>query len=125
MGADTKPVLCPPNLAPEGPCLPRATLYLICTTPGSCPVSRLVLFSCSVVSDSLRLHGLQPARLLCPWDSPGKNPGMVCHSLLQGLFPTQRHGFHVSGIAGGFLTTEPPGNPPHPVSQFLPVTWGV
>ena len=35
--------------------------------------------SCSVVSDSLRLHGLQPARLLCPWDSPGKNTGVGCH----------------------------------------------
>ena len=29
--------------------------------------------SCSVVSDSLRPHGLQPARLLCPWDFLGKN----------------------------------------------------
>ena len=29
--------------------------------------------SCSVVSDSLRPHGLQPTRLLCPRDSPGKN----------------------------------------------------
>ena len=26
-----------------------------------------------VVSNSLQLHGLQPSRLLCPWDSPGKN----------------------------------------------------
>ena len=30
-------------------------------------------FSTSVMSDSLRPHGLQPARLLCPWDSPDKN----------------------------------------------------
>ena len=29
------------------------------------------------------------ARLLCPWDSPGKNTGVGCHSLLQGIFPTQ------------------------------------
>ena len=43
----------------------------------------------SVVSDSLRPHGLQPARLLCPWDSPGKNTGVGSHSLLQGIFPTQ------------------------------------
>ena len=28
-------------------------------------------------------------RLLCPWDSPGKNTGVGCHSLLQGLFLTQ------------------------------------
>ena len=30
-----------------------------------------------------RPHGLQPARLLCPWDSPGKNTGVGCHFLLQ------------------------------------------
>ena len=32
----------------------------------------------------LRLHGLQPARLLCPWESPGKKTGVGCHFLLQG-----------------------------------------
>ena len=32
---------------------------------------------------------LQPARLLCIWDSPGKNTGVGCHALLQGIFPTQ------------------------------------
>ena len=45
--------------------------------------------SCSAVSYSLGLHGLQPARLLCPWDSPGNNTGVGCHSLLQGIFSTQ------------------------------------
>ena len=30
-----------------------------------------------------------PARLLCPWESPGKNTGVGCHFLLQGIFPTQ------------------------------------
>ena len=43
----------------------------------------------SVMSDSLLSHGLQPTRLLCPWDSPGKNTGVGCHALLQGIFPTQ------------------------------------
>ena len=33
-------------------------------------------------------HGL-PARVLCPWDFPGKNTGVGCHFLLQGIFPTQ------------------------------------
>ena len=28
------------------------------------------------------------ARLFCPWDSPGKNTGVGCHALLQGIFPT-------------------------------------
>jgi len=35
------------------------------------------------VSDSVRPHGLQPTRLLRPWDSPGKNTGVGCHFLLQ------------------------------------------
>ena len=33
--------------------------------------------------------GLQPARLLCPWNSPGKNTRVGCYFLLQGIFPTQ------------------------------------
>ena len=36
------------------------------------------------MSDSLWPHGLQSARLLGPWDSPGKNTGVGSHSLLQG-----------------------------------------
>ena len=36
--------------------------------------------SLSVVSDSLRPHGLQPTRLLPPWDSPGKSIGVGCQS---------------------------------------------
>ena len=37
---------------------------------------------------TLQPHGLPPARLLCPWNSLGKNTGEGCHSLLQGIFPT-------------------------------------
>ena len=48
-----------------------------------------VQFSHSVVSDSLQPHGLQPVRLLSPWDSPGKNIGVGFHFLLQGIFLTQ------------------------------------
>ena len=45
---------------------------------------------CSVVSHPLQPHGLWPARLLCPWDSSGKNTGVGHHALLlQGIFPTQ------------------------------------
>ena len=36
----------------------------------------------SVVSDSLWPHGLQPTRLLRPWDFPGKSTGVGCHRLL-------------------------------------------
>ena len=35
--------------------------------------SHFLMHACSIV----QLHGLQPARLLCPWDAPGKNTGVV------------------------------------------------
>ena len=43
----------------------------------------------SVVSDSLKPHGLEPAKLLCPWDFPDRNTGLGCHFVLQGIFPTR------------------------------------
>ena len=39
-------------------------------------------WSCSVVSDSSWPHGLQPTRLLHPWDFPGKSTGVGCHCFL-------------------------------------------
>ena len=47
------------------------------------------VFSHPAVPDSLRPHGLYPARLLRPWDSPGKHTGVGGHFLLQGIFSTQ------------------------------------
>ena len=47
------------------------------------------MLSRSVVPNSSRPHGLQPARFLCPGDSPGKNTGVGCYALLQRSFPTQ------------------------------------
>ena len=41
-------------------------------------------WSRSVVSNPQRPHGLQPTRLLRPWDFPGKSTGVGCHRLLQG-----------------------------------------
>ena len=49
----------------------------------------------SFVSDSWQPHGLQSARLLRPWDSPGKNTGVGCHALLQGIFLTQGSNLHL------------------------------
>ena len=45
--------------------------------------------SLSVVSDSLWPQRLQPARLLCPRNSPGKNNGVANCSFRQGILPTQ------------------------------------
>ena len=52
-------------------------------------VALLLLFSHSVVSDSLPPHGLKSTKLLCPWDFPGESTGASCHFLLQGIFTTQ------------------------------------
>ena len=50
-----------------------------------CVCASVCVFGCL----SLRPHRLQPTRPLCPWDSPGKNTGVGCHFLPQGIFPTQ------------------------------------
>ena len=75
------------------------TYFLVWRQPLSCCiftwwkewalVSSSPCVSRSVMSDSLQPHGEQPFRLLCPWDFPGKNTGVGCHSLLQGIFLTQ------------------------------------
>ena len=47
-------------------------------------------------------------RILCPWDSPGKNTGMGCHFLLQGIFLTQGSNLHLltsPALASRFFTT--------------------
>ena len=62
-----------------------------------------VIFNCiinnTVMSDSLLPCGLQPARLLCPWDFPGNSTGVGCHFLLQGIFHCRQM----------LLPSEPPG----------------
>ena len=49
-----------------------------------CVVSMRGAHACSLTHSCL-----QPTRLLGPWDSPGKNTGVGCHFLLQGVFPPQ------------------------------------
>ena len=66
----------------------------------------------------------EPTRLLCLWDSPGKNTGVGCHALLQGIFPTQGLNPHLLCLLHrqvSSLPLAPPGKPPL-VSQlcYLP-----
>ena len=78
-----------------------------------CSFAHMCMLSRSVVSDSLQPHGLYPTRLLCPWDSPGKNTGVGCHCLLQGIFLTQGLDSHLHfWKAGGLSITAPPGKGP-------------
>ena len=75
------------------------------------PVALHACSVASVVSNSLRSHGLQSTGLLRPWDSPGKDPGLGCHALLQEIFAiwgSNLH-LHVSCSTNGFFTTEPLG----------------
>ena len=61
---------------------------------------------------TLQAYGLQPSRLLCPWDSPGKSTGVGCHALLQGIFPTQGSIPHLLCLLHwqvGSLSLAPPG----------------
>ena len=52
--------------------------------------SSVCVLSCSVMSDSCNtIDCMWPARLLYPWDSPGRNTELGCHFFLQGIFPTQ------------------------------------
>ena len=60
------------------------------------------------MSDSSRPHGLQPTRLLRPWDFPGKSTGVGCHRLLLFRYPT--------------LRPIPPTLPAHSVSSVPTVT---
>jgi len=55
----------------------------------------------------VRPYGLHLASLLCPCDSPGKNTGVGCHALLQGIFPTQGVNLNLASpaSAGRFFTT--------------------
>ena len=70
------------------------------------PSGREAAQSCPTLCDPVDCR----ARLLCPWNSPGKNPGVGCHFLLQGIFPT-RDRTQVSCMVGRRLLSEPQGSP--------------
>ena len=57
----------------------------------------------------LQPHGLLPTRLLHPWNSPGKNTGVVCHSLLHGILPTQGTNLGLLKRQADSLPSEPSG----------------
>ena len=100
-------------------------ILMTCSKPCSCC---LVAKSCSPL---LRPHGLSPARLLCPWDFPGKNTRVGYHFLLQGIFPTQRLNLYLLHCEVGSLPLSCLGNPCPKPSHLLkapfqrPFSWGL
>ena len=67
--------------------------------------------------DSLRPHGLFPIRLLCPWVFPGKNTGMGCHFLLQGIFLAQGSNLHLLHWQADSLPLSHQQSPPYVFSS--------
>ena len=68
---------------------------------------------CSAMSDSLQPHGLQPSRPLCPQNFPGKNTGVDCHFLLQGISLPRDQTLHLLCLLNcqtGSLPAEPQGS---------------
>ena len=68
------------------------------------------VLSCSVIPDSLWLYGLKPVSILCPWDFPGKNTGLVAISSSRGSSNPRIEPVSPS-LAGRFFTSEPPESP--------------
>ena len=64
-----------------------------------------------VMSNSLRPHGLQPTRILCPWDSPGEEYWSRLPCLLLGELPNPGIGPRSPTLQADSLLTEPPGKP--------------
>ena len=82
----------------------------------------------SVLTGSLWTPGLQPSRLLCPWDSPGKNTGVGCHFLLQGISPSLCMKVKVLVaqsclILFNPLDCSPPGSSVHGILQARILEW--
>ena len=73
--------LIPSLKMPQGILLPNIHVYVDVA-------AKRGMLVCSVMSGSLRPFGLQPAKLLCLWDSPGKNTGVdrYYYFLIQGIF---------------------------------------
>ena len=73
---------------------------------------------------TLQPHRWQPTRVPCPWDSPGKNPGVVCHLLLQ-----CRKGKSKSEVTQSCpalhdpMDCSPPGSSVHGIFQARVLEW--
>ena len=95
---------------------PQHTYHNISLTP---------LHACSVVSNSFRPYGVQPARLLCPWDFAGKNTRMACRFLLRGIFLTQGSNLHLLHQQGDSLPLLNLGSPTlkHTLAQDDDLLW--
>ena len=77
------------------------------------------------MSDSVQPHRRQPTRLLCPWDSPGKNTGVGCHFLLQCMkVKSEREVTQSCPTLRNPLDCSLPGSSIHGIFQARVLEWG-
>ena len=97
----------------------RATVYL--WSQQQC-VRAKSLQSCPTLCNPM---DCSPARVPCPWHSPGKNTGAGCQALLQGIFPTQGSNPHLFCLLHwqvGSSLLAPPGKPQEQIT-LAPTTY--
>ena len=77
------------------------------------------------MSDSVRPHRQPPARLLCPWDSPGKNTGVGCHFLHQCMkLQSESEVAQSSSTLSDPMDYSLPGSSVHGIFQARVLEWG-
>ena len=99
-----------------------------CLLPERKAMTNLAACCCqvaSVVSNSVRPHGLQPTRLLRPWGSPGKNTGVGCHFLLQCMkVESESEVTQLCPTLSDPMDCSLPGSSVHGVFQATVLEWG-
>ena len=107
-GIHVFPILPPPSLYhPSGSSQCTSPKHpVLCIKSGLATRFSAFKTLASVVSNSLWPHGMRPARLLYPWDFPGKNTGVGCHFLLQGILLTQGSNPHLLSTVSPVLKTD-------------------
>ena len=79
----------------------------------------------AAAADSVRPHRRQPIRLLCPWDSPGKNTGVGCHFLLQCMkLKSESEVTQLCPTRSDPMDCSPSGSSIHGIFQARAVEWG-
>ena len=77
------------------------------------------------MSDSVRPHRQPLTRLLCPWDSPGKNTGVGCHFLLQCMkMKSESEVAQSCLILSNLMDCSLPGSSVHGIFQARGLEWG-
>ena len=121
------PTLCDPiGSRPPGSSVPgilqeKTLAWVAISFSNACMHARQVA---SAMSYSVQPHRRQPTRLLCPWDSPGKNTGVGCHFLLQCMKVKSESESEVVSDSSDPMDCSLPGSSIHGIFQARVLEWG-